>query len=104
MSNRDLTAVVRLSTGDELGETMRRLRIWLDTEKIQPAVFATKQMRPVIRSRSDLAALTTPIASGRALESLLTPFLSHKLGTRRAGTADGRATETRAGATCATSS
>jgi hypothetical protein len=42
MSDRDpLTAVVRLSASDELGEAMRRLRIWLDGEKIQPAVFAT---------------------------------------------------------------
>jgi hypothetical protein len=33
--------VVRLSPGQYLGETMIRLRTWLDREKIQPAEFST---------------------------------------------------------------
>jgi hypothetical protein len=36
------TTVVRLSSGAELGSTMKRLRIWLDSEKIQPAAFWTQ--------------------------------------------------------------
>jgi hypothetical protein len=42
MSDRDpLTTVVRLSQGDQLGETMKRLRIWLDSERIEPSEFKT---------------------------------------------------------------
>jgi hypothetical protein len=42
MSNRmPLTAVVRLSQGGELGATMKRLRIWLDSERIEPSDFKT---------------------------------------------------------------
>jgi hypothetical protein len=42
MSDRNsLTAVVRLSQGDQLGETMKRLRIWLDSERIEPSEFTT---------------------------------------------------------------
>lgn len=36
-----LNVVVRLSQGHELGETMKRLRIWLDSQKIRPTVFKT---------------------------------------------------------------
>jgi hypothetical protein len=35
------TVTVRLSKGDPLGETMIRLRTWLDAAKIQPAAFRT---------------------------------------------------------------
>jgi outer membrane lipoprotein-sorting protein len=35
------TTVVRVSPGQQLGETMIRLRTWLDREKIQPAEFKT---------------------------------------------------------------
>jgi hypothetical protein len=42
MSNRTpQTTVVRLSQGDELGATMKRLRIWLDSERIEPSDFKT---------------------------------------------------------------
>jgi len=42
MSDRKpLTSVVRLSRGDELGATMKRLRIWLDSERIEPSDFKT---------------------------------------------------------------
>jgi hypothetical protein len=42
MSNRTpLTTVVRLSQGNELGATMKRLRIWLDSERIEPSDFKT---------------------------------------------------------------
>lgn len=36
------TVVVRLSQGENLGETMNRLRSWLDREKIQIAEFKTE--------------------------------------------------------------
>lgn len=36
------TIVVRLSQGARLGDTMHRLRIWLDAEKIQHADFKTQ--------------------------------------------------------------
>jgi hypothetical protein len=36
------TIVVRLSEGDRLDHMMRRLRIWLDAEKIQPGGFKTQ--------------------------------------------------------------
>jgi outer membrane lipoprotein-sorting protein len=43
MLDRDpLSIVVRLSEGDELGETMKKLRIWLDSETICPANFKTE--------------------------------------------------------------
>ncbi|HEU0215797.1 MAG TPA: hypothetical protein VFQ90_03995 [Stellaceae bacterium] len=42
MSNRTpMTTVVRLSQGDQLGTTMKRLRIWLDGERIEPREFKT---------------------------------------------------------------
>jgi outer membrane lipoprotein-sorting protein len=42
MSDRNsLTAVVRLSQRDQLGESMKRLRIWLDSERIEPSEFTT---------------------------------------------------------------
>jgi len=42
MSKRNpLVATVRVSEGDQLGETMKRLRIWLDSERIQPSEFTT---------------------------------------------------------------
>jgi hypothetical protein len=36
------TVIVCLSKGDVLGETMIRLRTWLDAAKIQPATFRTE--------------------------------------------------------------
>jgi len=42
MSHRNpLTAVVRLSQSDQLGPTMMRLRIWLDSHKIELREFKT---------------------------------------------------------------
>jgi outer membrane lipoprotein-sorting protein len=42
MSNRRrLTTVVLLSQGDQLGAAMKRLRIWLDSERIEPSDFKT---------------------------------------------------------------
>jgi hypothetical protein len=35
------TVIVRISKGASLGETMKRLRLWLDGEKIQIAQFET---------------------------------------------------------------
>jgi hypothetical protein len=33
--------VVRLSQSDQLGAAMKRLRIWLDSERIEPSEFTT---------------------------------------------------------------
>jgi hypothetical protein len=42
MSDRNsLTAVVCLSQGDQLGDAMKRLRIWLDSKRIDPGEFTT---------------------------------------------------------------
>jgi hypothetical protein len=39
--NDPLTAMVRVSQDDQLGDAMNRIRTWLDGEKIQTASFAT---------------------------------------------------------------
>jgi hypothetical protein len=39
--NDPLAAVVRVPHGDPLGDAMKRIRIWLDGEKIQTTTFYT---------------------------------------------------------------
>lgn len=56
------TIVVRLSQGARLGDTMHRLRIWLDAEKIQHADFKTRRIARAIRSQSASLLLVMRIA------------------------------------------
>jgi hypothetical protein len=41
--NDHLIVIVRVPQGDPLGAAMSRIRTWLDSQKIQIAVFATAQ-------------------------------------------------------------